>query len=283
MAPMRLFLLTTLVMVAFAGNSVLNRMALTGDETGPAAFAMVRLAAGAVFLLMLIRLRKKSVSWLAPGRVWGVLALALYVLGFSFAYVSLQAGVGALILFDGVQITMFAGALWLREPVPLARWLGAGVAFCGLVVLLWPTGASPPDLVGAILMAAAAFGWGIYSLLGRGIVDPLGATGAIFALALPLGVACYLLLPDGLTWRGTMLAVLSGAVTSGAGYALWYSVLPHLQSSVAAVAQLTVPLIAVAGGLVLLNEPLSARFAIAAALVIGGVGLSLRPVSPKAQ
>ncbi|MBV1903878.1 MAG: DMT family transporter [Marinosulfonomonas sp.] len=280
---MRLFLLTTLVMVAFAGNSILNRMALTGDETGPAAFAMVRLGAGALFLLALIRLQKKPVPWRAPGRIWGVLTLAIYVLGFSFAYVSLQAGVGALILFAGVQVTMFAGALWLREPVPLARWLGAGVALGGLVVLLWPTGASPPDLVGAILMAAAAFGWGIYSLLGRGIVDPLGATGANFALALPLGVVCYLALPDGLAARGAMLAVLSGAVTSGAGYALWYFVLQRLQSSVAAVAQLTVPLIAVAGGLLLLNEPLNLRFVFAAALVISGVLLSLWRAGEKTQ
>jgi len=209
-------------------------------------------------------------------RLWGAATLALYVLGFSFAYVTLEAGTGALILFGGVQITMFAGALLAREQVPGARWIGAGVAFAGLLVLLWPLGGIAPDTQGAALMAAAAVGWGVYSLLGRGSANPLGATAANFALALPAGVLIFALLPDTVTARGAVLAVISGAVTSGAGYALWYSVLPRLAASVAAVAQLTVPVIAAAAGLVLLGEPVSARFAIAAILVLGGVIYSLR-------
>ncbi|MFV2002492.1 MAG: DMT family transporter [Paracoccaceae bacterium] len=269
-------LLTSLVMIAFAANSVLNRMALVGDGTGPAAFALIRLIAGATVLIGLASLRGKGVAWRAPKRLWGAATLALYVLGFSFAYVTLEAGTGALILFGGVQITMFFGAMAGREKVPLARWIGAGVAFGGLLVLLWPRGGVVPDGVGVALMGAAAVGWGIYSLLGRGTADPIGATAANFALAIPAAIVVFWLLPDGVTARGAMLAVISGAITSGMGYALWYSVLPRLLASIAAVAQLSVPVIAVAGGLLFLGEPVSARFVVAAVLVLGGVAISLR-------
>lgn len=273
---MRLLLLTALVMLAFAGNSLLNRLALAGaDGTGPAAFALVRLASGAAVLLAIVILRSRKADWAALVRPLGAGALALYVLGFSFAYVTLQAGVGALILFGGVQITMFAGALLQGERIAPRRWLGAGIAFAGLVVLLWPHGAAVPDGTGAALMAAAAVGWGVYSLLGRGASDPTGATAVNFALALPLGVIAFALQPDGLGARGAVLAVVSGALTSGAGYALWYAVLPRLAPSAAAVAQLTVPVIAAAGGLLLLGELPGARFILASALVLGGVGLSL--------
>ncbi len=273
---MRLLLLTALVMLAFAGNSLLNRLALAGaDGTGPAAFALVRLASGAAVLLAIVILRSRKADWAALVRPLGAGALALYVLGFSFAYVTLQAGVGALILFGGVQITMFAGALLQGERIAPRRWLGAGIAFAGLVVLLWPHGAAVPDGTGAALMAAAAVGWGVYSLLGRGASDPTGATAVNFALALPLGVIVFVLQPDGLGARGAVLAVVSGALTSGAGYALWYAVLPRLAPSAAAVAQLTVPVIAAAGGLLLLGELPGARFILASALVLGGVGLSL--------
>lgn len=272
---MRLILLTTLTMFAFAANSVLNRMALVGDGTGPASFALIRLASGAVFLFVLANMRG-GIPWREPKRLWGAATLALYVLGFSFAYVSLEAGVGALILFGGVQITMFSGAVIGRENVPVARWVGAAIAFGGLLVLLWPTTGVVPDVGGVILMTMAAIGWGIYSVLGRGVANPLGATAANFALALPAGLLVFALLPDGVSARGAMLAVLSGAITSGAGYALWYSILPQLAASAAAVAQLTVPVIAAAGGLMFLGEPVTARFAVAALLVLGGVAISLR-------
>lgn len=277
---MRLFLLTSLVMVAFAANSILNRLALIGDETDPASFALVRLLAGAFVLVGLSWMRSGSIPWRSPARIGGALSLALYVLGFSFAYVTLEAGTGALILFGGVQITMFCGAVCLRETVPLMRWLGAGVAFGGLLVLFWPGSSVAPDVGGAMLMAAAAFGWGVYSLLGRGSDDPVGISAAHFALASPIAILCYILAPHDITTRGLILAIFSGAITSGAGYALWYSLLPRLASSVAAVAQLTVPLIAVAGGLVFLAEPLTGRFVIAAVLVIFGVLISLRPSGP---
>lgn len=273
---MRLFFLTSLVMVAFAANSVLNRLALVGSGTDPAAFALLRLIAGGLVLVALVRMRSGRVPWRAPGRIWGVLSLALYVIGFSFAYVTLDAGVGALILFGGVQITMFVGAVLLKETIPLTRWFGVGIAFAGLFILLAPTNGQAPDLTGALLMTAAAVGWGVYSLLGRGARDPLGATAANFALAVPIGLACFLLAPKGMTVSGAMLAIVSGAVTSGVGYAAWYWVLPRIESTVAGVAQLTVPVIAAAGGLIFVGEPLELRFVISAVLVLGGVLVSLR-------
>lgn len=274
---MRLILLVALVMVAFAANSVLNRMALAGGSIGPAAFAVIRLVSGAVALAAMVRMRGAALPLGARRRRMGVPALAVYMLGFSFAYLSLDAGIGALILFGAVQITMFAGAVTAGEPVPRRRWLGAGVAFAGLIWLLWPAGAGAPPPIGAALMAAAGIGWGLYSLNGRGAADPQAETAANFLLAAPVAVLLWLLVPDaeGPRITGVGLAVLSGVVTSGLGYALWYSVLPRIPASVAAVAQLTVPLIAMAGGMVLLAEAQGLRFAGAAVLVLGGVGLSL--------
>jgi len=275
---MRLTLLTLVTLIAFAANSVLSRMALAEGDMGPASFAAIRLLAGAGMLLLLVALRgdlarlRQAISPLNAG------ALALYVLGFSFAYVSLDTGVGALILFGGVQITMFAGAVLGGDAVPLRRWLGAGVAFGGLCVLVWPGRGADLPVAGVGLMVAAALGWGVYSLRGRGVADPLAATAASFALAVPVGLAVVMARPDGVSLAGVGLAVLSGAVTSGLGYALWYSVLPALGATRAAVAQLSVPVIAALGGVVFLTEPVSWVFALACALVLGGVGLSLLPL-----
>ena len=272
---MRLFLLTALTMVAFAANSVLNRMALAGEEAGPAAFAAVRLVSGAIALAVLVWIKSGRPQLFGPGRVTGVWSLTLYILGFSFAYIWLDAGLGALILFGMVQMTMFAGALIAREPISAARWAGAGIAMAGLAYLLWPTGTTAPPALGAILMAAAGFGWGVYSLNGRGVSDPLGATAANFILAAPFTVLVVAVITDGMSFPGFLLACLSGIVTSGLGYALWYTVLPKLAASVAAVAQLTVPVIAVAGGVALLGEAPSLRLVVASVLVLGGVAISV--------
>ena len=270
---LRLAALTVLTMLAFAANSLLNREALADGQTGPAAFAMIRVVSGALCLWILVRLRSGPVR---PAlRPLGVLSLALYVLGFSFAYVTLQAGVGALILFGGVQVTMFAGAVAGGERVAWTRWAGAAVAFAGLVWLMWPGAQATPPVAGAALMVAAALGWGVYSLLGRGVPDPLAATASNFVFAAPLAVLVFAVVPDGATMQGALLAVVSGAVTSGLGYALWYTILPRLSATLAAVAQLSVPVIATAGGVALLGEELSARFVIATLLVLGGIGLSL--------
>ncbi len=275
---MRLFLLTSLTMIAFAANSVLNRLALTGGDIGPAEFAAIRVAAGAAMLLALVLVRGgrlPAAGW--RSRLIGAGTLALYMVGFSFAYLSLDAGLGALILFGGVQVTMFAGGLWAGERPTIRRWLGAGVALAGLVWLMWPGGEVAPDPLGAGLMAAAAVGWGVYSLAGRGSAKPLASTAANFLYAFPVTLLVFMLLPDagGIGARGAGLAVLSGAVTSGLGYALWYAVLPRLQASAAAVAQLTVPVIAMAGGALVMGEAVTLPLLMAAGVVLGGVALSL--------
>ena len=278
---MRLFLLITLTMVAFAANSVLNRMALIDAGAGPAGFAALRVVSGALALAVIYRLRPASGSvaqWpvlRSSGRWLSTGALFLYLIGFSFAYVSLDAGVGALILFGGVQITMFAGAVLAGERPGPWRWAGSILALGGLAWLLLPDGATAPDPIGAVMMGAAAIGWGVYSLLGRGVKDPLGETAANFICAAPIGVLVWGLVGDQIGLAGAMLAVISGVVTSGLGYALWYSVLPKLEASIAALAQLTVPIIALAGGIVFLGEALTLRFAVASVLVLGGIALGV--------
>lgn len=271
---MNLLLLTTLVMLAFAANSVLNRMAVGAGEIGAVEFALIRLLAGAVVLLALVAIRGRG--W-RGATVAGVVGLAVYLFGFSLAYGHLDAGTGALVLFGVVQMTMFGGALLSGETVPARRWAGAGLAMAGLVVLMAPAGGA---WTGFVAMAAAGFGWGVYSLAGRGARDALAATAGNFALALipAAGVALVAGVEFGtVTARGVALAVLSGAVTSGLGYALWYAVLPALGAGRAGVAQLTVPLIAAAGGAVLIGEGVGWRFALAAVLVLGGVLLASLP------
>lgn len=277
---MRLFLLTALTMLAFAANSILNRMALAGADIDAMGFAVIRVASGAAILVAMALIQRRRLPLMAPGRITGALSLCLYLVGFSVAYLRLDAGLGALILFGCVQITMFAGAVIAGEAVPRPRWIGAGVALIGLAWLVWPAGAVQVPLLGTLFMALAGAGWGVYSLAGRKSGDPLAATAANFLLALPICVAAALLLPGvaepaAITLRGVMLACLSGAVTSGLGYALWYSVLPRLDSSIAGLVQLTVPVIAILGGIVLLGEGVSLRLAAAGAVVLGGIAYGL--------
>ena len=278
---MPLFLLTALTMIAFAANSVLNRWALAGLHIDPAGFGAVRLVSGAVVLCLLALAVGGTGRLLGAGSSRGAAALFVYVFGFSFAYLALDAGVGALILFGMVQVSMFAGALAGGERPPRRRWLGAGLAFAGLAWLLWPGAAEPVSPLHGALMAVAGIAWGVYSLAGRAARDPLRATAANFVLAAPAGLVVVALW----AWRtplhadavGLGLAILSGAVTSGLGYALWYRVLPRLAPSVAAVAQLTVPVIALAGGAALLGEALSLAILAPAAVVLAGVALSVLP------
>jgi len=281
---MRLFLLSALTMTAFAANSVLNRAGVGTGRIGAVDFAVVRLVAGAAMLFLLVALRRvRSGRSMWPGwegRGMGAASLLLYLFGFSLAYGALDAGTGALILFGMVQITMFAGALVRGEPVPTRRWAGAGLAFAGLVYLMAPGASAAPSLLHAGLMAAAGFGWGLYSLSARGTRDALGATAWNFVLAVLPALVLMLLLPRAegpMTDAGIALAILSGAVTSGLGYALWYQILPLLGAARGGVAQLTVPLIALAGGIAILGEGLSLRFILASVLVLGGVAIALVP------
>lgn len=279
---MRLLLLTALTMTAFAGNSVLNRMAVGGGMIDGAGFAVVRVMAGAALLGALVAVRRwrtRRTVWPGhAGRLAGVVSLTVYLFGFSLAYAQLDAGTGALILFGMVQVTLFAGAVALKEPVPSMRWVGAGLAFAGLVLLLLPVGGSAVSGWHAGLMAVAGIGWGAYALSARGTTDALGATAWNFILSVPFAGAVWLAIPSATASApaGVGLAVLSGAVTSGLGYVLWYAVLPQLGASRAAVAQLTVPLITAAGGLLLLAETPGWRFAAASVLILGGVVVAVR-------
>ena len=283
---MRLIAVSVLVMVAFAANSVLNRAAVGGGQIGALDFALLRAVAGAGMLMVLIRLRGGAVPLLAPRRVLGGVMLSTYLIGFSLAYLAMDAGLGALILFGGVQVTMFAGALVLGERPPARRWFGAGLALVGLVWLVWPVAGAMAPLWAVGAMAAAALGWGIYSLIGRGSADPLGDTGAAFVWATVLGFVAVLVHTGGsmvndATWAGMALAVISGAVTSGLGYALWYRVLPRIGASVAGLMQLSVPVIAGLGGALLLAEAPTRAMIFAGAVVLGGIGWGLWPQRTK--
>ena len=273
--PVRLFLLTALVMTAFAANSLLNRAALADGLIDALPFALIRVVAGAVVLALLVR------EWPRAGRAqWGAAAaLTAYLVGFSLAYVALDAGIGALILFGLVQVTMLAGAVALGDRPALRRWAGAALAMVGLGALLLPGVDAVPDPVAAGLMALAALGWGLYSLAGRGAARPLAMTATNFTLAVPMVAALALpgLFSASLTAPGVALAVASGAVTSGLGYALWYRVLPALGAARAAVAQLSVPVIALAGGVLVLGESLTWTAALASLVVLAGVALAILP------
>jgi drug/metabolite transporter (DMT)-like permease len=279
---MRLALLTALVMVAFAANSVLNRAAVATGEIGALDFALARAVSGAAMLVVLIRLRHGALPLLQPARVLGGAMLTAYLVGFSVAYLAMDAGLGALVLFGGVQVTMFVGALVAGERPPARRWAGAALALGGLAWLVWPAGPAASPVWAVAAMAFAAIGWGVYSLIGRGSADPLGDTGAAFVWAT---VACFAVvlveggarLANEASLAGLALAVVSGAVTSGLGYALWYAVLPRIGASVAGLVQLSVPVIAALGGVLLLAEAPSLRLVGAGALVLGGIAWGLWP------
>jgi drug/metabolite transporter (DMT)-like permease len=274
----RLAALTALVMTAFAANSILNRMAVGPGLIGATDFALIRALAGAVTLGLLVLARHRALPLFSRRRIPGALGLALYLVGFSVAYIAIDAGIGALILFGGVQLTMFAGAVLSGEAMAPRRWIGATLAMAGLAWLVWPAGAVVLPLPPVLAMLGAALGWGIYSLVGRRATDPLAETAANFVLAAPLCAAVLWLWPGpgaALTEQGVILAILSGAVTSGLGYALWYTVLPRLEVSVSGLVQLSVPVIAMAGGVLLLNEAVTPRMLGAALVTLGGIAYGL--------
>jgi drug/metabolite transporter (DMT)-like permease len=272
---MKLFFLVAITMAAFAANSILTRVGVAIYGIDPFVFSVIRVAAGALTLAALVMSRGTS-PFIGLTTKWrGALALATYMLGFSWAYLSLDAGLGALILFGSLQIMMFGWAVWRGQQVPMMRIIGAFFAVIGLGVLLWPSGSTVVPMAGALAMIIATAGWAVYTILGQGARDPLAVSAGNFILCLPL-VALSLLAADSfsVTIGGVIAAVAAGAVTSGLGYALWYRVLPLLPTTVAAVAQLSVPVIAVVCGALILGEPVSARMIAAGVLVLGGIALS---------
>lgn len=272
--PPRILLLTCLAMLAFAGNSLLCRLALRETDIDAASFTAIRLLAGALTLWLLLRLRQARQP--IAGNWPGALALFTYASTFSFAYLQLDTGIGALLLFGSVQLSMLLWGLLRGERLGLGASLGTALATAGLLALLLP-GASAPPLLAALLMLLAGVAWGAYSLLGRGEGDPLAVTAGNFLRAAPLAVLLALVLLSQLNWDGPGLfyAVLSGALTSGVGYAIWYSALPGLRASQAATVQLSVPILAALGGSLLLNEALSLRLILSAMAVLGGIALVL--------
>ncbi len=263
-------------LLAFAANSIFCRLALVNDAIDPHSFTAVRLLSGAAFLLLLVRLRHPGTPL---GGSWkGALALFLYAWLFSIAYVQLGAGVGALILFGAVQITMFAVS-WLRgDGVAPRVLLGMLIAFAGLTALLLP-GANAPAPVSALTMVVSGMAWGAYSLIGKGSTHPVRDTAGNFTRALPLllvpALAAVLAGHLRIGSAGLLYALGSGILASGAGYAVWYGVLKQISAQQAATLQLSVPVIAALGGVMVLSEPVSLRLVGASVVVLGGVGLAL--------
>lgn len=275
MSPARVLALTSLAMLAFAGNSLLCRAALSHTAIDAASFTSVRLVSGALMLCLLARARRGTRT--GAGNWPSALALFVYAAGFSFAYVELPTAIGALLLFGAVQVTMIGRGLWLGDRLRRIQLLGLALALAGLVVLLLP-GLSAPSWQGSLLMLSAGVAWGVYSLRGQGAGDSLQVTAGNFLRAVPLAAVMSLLLLDrvSLDSAGIGYGLASGALASGVGYVIWYAALPALKAASAATVQLAVPVLAALGGIVLLGEPLTLRFAIAAVAVLGGIALVIR-------
>jgi drug/metabolite transporter (DMT)-like permease len=268
-------LLTIVAMLAFAANSLLCRIALREGLIDAATFSTVRVVSGALILILLVVSRQRKGAIGKPD--WHAAAmLATYMTFFAYAYLSLSAGTGALILFGSVQLTMFFVALRRGEYFPTTSWFGLGMAILGLIYLVSP-GLTSPDPLGAVLMAVAGIAWGIYSLLGKNNVEPLRATATNFILSVPLVSAVSLLFLDEFhaSPAGLALAVASGAFASGLGYAVWYAALRGLTATTAATVQLSVPVIAAFGGVLLLSEEVTTRLLLASAATLGGVAVVL--------
>ena len=275
--------LTAAALVAFASNSILCRLALSRAEIDPATFTTIRLASGAAVLGALVAIRHGR-GWIAGGNWASAAALAGYAVTFSYAYVSLGAGIGALLLFGAVQATMILTALLRGERASRGEWIGLVTALGGLVYLVSPGLTAPPPL-GAALMIAAGVGWGIYTLRGRRSVAPVLTTAGNFVRSAPLVVAVSVAAALGGTRpaasaNGVALALASGVLASGFGYVLWYSALQYLTAVRAATVQLVVPVLGAIGGILLLGESLSSRLAVSSVLILGGIGVAVTRRTP---
>jgi len=268
-------LYTVLALLAFAGNNLLCRVALGRHAIDPASFTTIRMVSGAAILLAISAQRPAQRRTLRSAWVPAIV-LVCYAVAFSFAYVSLTTGTGALILFGTVQTTMLVVALLSGErPVPL-EWLGLASAVVGLIVLVFP-GLAAPSLPGSALMVIAGIAWGLYSLLGRAVSDPLAATTQNFVGAVPLTVLAGLPMIGRMhvTPSGAVLAVSAGAITSGVGYVIWYAALRGMSATRAATVQTAVPVLAAIGGVIVLSERVTLRLVGAAVLILGGIALAM--------
>jgi drug/metabolite transporter (DMT)-like permease len=282
--------LTAAALLAFASNSLLCRLALSRGQIDPATFTTVRLVSGAVVLTVLAAMRSPR-GWMANGSWGSAAALAAYAVAFSYAYVTLDAGMGALLLFGAVQATMIAVALASGERTSSREWIGLASALAGLIYLVSPGLAAPP-LAGAALMLSAGAAWGIYTLRGRGTTAPVLGTAGNFARGAPMAIAVSAAAALGgatprATAAGVALALASGVLASGFGYVVWYAALRYLTAVRAATVQLLVPVLGAVGGILLLGEAVSTRLIIAALLILGGIGVAVsgrrRPASTPAR
>jgi drug/metabolite transporter (DMT)-like permease len=274
---MLIVILTALTLVAFAANSLLCRMALGAELIDPVSFTTLRLASGAAILVPIARFTTLGRSTSADTGSWGSgVALFVYAIAFSLAYVSLETGMGALILFGAVQVTMLTAGLKSGERPHAFEWLGLVVALGGLVYLVLP-GMTAPNPLGALLMAASGIAWGIYSIRGKNSDAPIAATSGNFLRTVPMAVVASAIAYSWTRYEsvGVTLAISSGAVTSGLGYVLWYRALQGLTATRAAIVQLLVPVLAAFGGVVFLSEQVTLRLAIASALILGGIALAV--------
>jgi drug/metabolite transporter (DMT)-like permease len=265
-------LLTTLTLIAFAANSVLARAALGSDSIDAASYTSIRLISGALVLYLIVHINRTGSRSGARGSWWAALMLFLYAISFSFAYITLETGTGALILFGAVQITMILASLMAGTRLRLAEWLGVAIAFGGFVYLVLP-GVTAPPLIGFLLMALAGIAWGLYTLKGRGSDHALLDTAYNFIRTVPLALVVAVLAIGKVHYsmEGLVLAATSGAVASGLGYTIWYIALGGLSATQAAVVQLLVPVIAALGGVVFVAEPITLRLLLSALLILGGI------------
>lgn len=272
MSRMQTVLFTTLAMIAFAGNSLLCRMALRHTGIDAASFTSIRICSGALVLWLIIGAKGEKIG--AAGSWYSALALFAYAAGFSFAYVSLPAATGALLLFGAVQATMISYGLWTGERLRGWRLVGLTLAFGGIFGLLMP-GLSAPPLYGSMLMLAAGIAWGIYSLRAKGATHPTRITAGNFMRAVPfaVGLSIVMLPSASLNGSGISYAIASGGLTSGVGYAIWYTALRGLKSTSAATVQLSVPVIAAIGGIAFLGEAVTLRLLITSTAILGGIAL----------
>jgi drug/metabolite transporter (DMT)-like permease len=271
---LRSIALTGLALLAFAGNSLLNRAALASGAIDAGSFTVIRLVSGALFLLGLMLAQRQRQFLPSLGTAAGGIALFIYAACFSFSYSGLNAGTGALLLFTAVQLTMQAIAMAKGNRPGGFQLLGIVLAIAGLFWLLGP-GVAPPPIGAALLMVAAGAAWGVYSSLGLSGNSPVRSTARNFILAAPLSLISLLIMPIKMSLYGAVLGVGAGAITSALGYVIWYIALPQLSTTTAGVAQLLVPPIAAIGGLLFLGEVLSSRLLAATALIVAGIALSL--------